>query len=223
MARCSLWLAAMLLAALPLQGGCVVIGSKKIEKVPRQERSLRFTEAPPIELVFDDPASDESEHLRKTLEKLRGRFPFLENASESNEEAAYSLRLGHRLVQEGCWPVKENCMALSGYTFLLVPAYDWTVWEYQVSWEDESGATTYHHEGRMKQGAVAQLWLVWALPVNAVTAPLMPSGKRMLRRLLALVERDLAREQRIARGERSRSAVRAGSSAESPRQAHRES
>ena len=116
--------------------------------------------------------------MRQTFEKLRAKFPFLENASEDNEEATYTLRLSQRLVGEGCWPVKDGCMELSGFTFGLVPAYEWTTREYQVGWQDTSGTITYHHEGRMKQGIVVQLWLVWALPANAVTGPLWPTHVR---------------------------------------------
>jgi len=181
-------------AVVSFAQGCVIFGSRRVEKIPRLERKLRMNEAPPINLVLEHIPGDGLGHFRRKFEKLRKRFPYLENAAEHKSDADYTLTLRSELVEEKCWPGGSDCAELAGVTFLLIPAYDWSIWRYQATWQDSSGTVLYRHEGRMKHCMVTQLWLWWVLPVNAITGPLMPTEKRMMRRLLALIERDLARD-----------------------------
>jgi hypothetical protein len=182
------------LATFLLANGCVSFGSKQIEKIPRFERKLRMPEAPPINLVLEHRPAEGVANMRKVFGKLTKKFPYLANAEESNPDAEHTLRLRIESEGEGCWPGQSDCTEAMGYTFWLIPAYEWSKWRYEATWEDASGDALYQHEGHTKYRMVTQFWLIWVSPLNAITMPMAPSDKKLMRRLLALIERDLARE-----------------------------
>jgi hypothetical protein len=178
---------------------CVGYGSREVEKIPRKDRKLKATVAPSIDVVFKASLiSDEEskistpkvrDKLRKRFGRLQSQFKFLENAKEGNADPDYTLELHVRRVEKN-WGSDELC----GISLGLIPYSMGDRSEFRATLIDRRGREIYEHFGRTKKRLVGQMHLLWLAPLNLFTLPgHVNSEKKVVRSLLALIERDIAK------------------------------
>ena len=141
--------------------GCAAFPAKRTPKLdkPRVARELR--DAPAIRLVVND-RTEQPNRTAKSLERWRKKFPYLATAAEHTVDPDYTIELS---VDHNLYPSGVNEFAF--YSMLIVPAI--TTAEVSVR------ATVTGVDGRIlgtvksigKSKRVAQLHLLWALPVAA--------------------------------------------------------
>jgi hypothetical protein len=151
---------ALLLLALVGTLGCVAFPAKRTPKLDKPRVAPELREAPAIRLVVND-LSSEPKRAARSLEKARKRFPYLTTATEHTLDPDYTVELS---VQDRLIPSGINDIAFS--MLLIVPAIATAEVTVQATVTGADGQLLGTVESTGKCKRVAQMHLLWALPVG---------------------------------------------------------
>jgi len=185
--------------------GCVGFKTKDLERIPREDRKLKASVTPQIDVAFDvlDTPGDSGPRylakLRKRFGALQSRFDYLANAREGNADADYRLEFS---VQETVktWGHPE----LTGSSFFLIPMSVVVRKEHRATLSHRDGDELFQHTASTKSRTIMQFYMVYLSPLYLLSVPnYVTAEKKAMRSLISLIEKDIAKDSRFAEALRS--------------------
>jgi len=180
--------------------GCVGYKTKHLERIPREDRKLKASVTPQIDVAFDvlDTPGDSGPRylakLRKRFGALQGRFDYLENARENNSDANFRLEFSVE-VTEKTWGDEE----LTGISLFLIPMSVAVKREHVATLSDREGEELFRHTARTNTRTIIQMHMLYLAPLYLFSVPnYVTAEKKAMRSLISLIEKDIAKDPRFA-------------------------
>ena len=176
--------------------GCVGYKTKHLERIPREDRSLKAVVTPEIDVAFDvlstpgDSGPRYLANLRKRFGALQGRFDYLANAREGNLDADYRLEFSVQETEK-IWGSPE----LTGTSFFVIPMSVLVTREHLATLSDREGDELFRHTARTKTRTIIQMHTLYLAPLYLFSVPnYLTAEKKAMRSLISLIEKDIAKD-----------------------------